>query len=60
LRDRLPNSSVIKNIGPIARLANGAKTIPSGQWSEDDHDVLATGAVIGRIFKANAALVGTP
>jgi hypothetical protein len=28
---------------------------PSGQWSEDDYDVLATGAVIGRIFKANGA-----
>jgi hypothetical protein len=27
----------------------------SGQWSEDDYDVLADGAVVGRIFKANAA-----
>jgi hypothetical protein len=27
LRDRLPNGSVIKNPGPIARPANGAKTI---------------------------------
>jgi hypothetical protein len=32
----------------------------SGQWNEDDFDVLAEGAVVGRIFKANAAPVGTP
>jgi hypothetical protein len=33
---------------------------PSGQWSDDDFDVLADGAVVGRIFKANAAPVGSP
>jgi hypothetical protein len=33
---------------------------PSGQWSDDDYDVLADGAVVGRIFKANAAPVGSP
>jgi hypothetical protein len=27
----------------------------SGQWSDDDFDVLAEGVVVGRIFKANAA-----
>jgi hypothetical protein len=27
----------------------------SGQWSDDDFDVLCDGAVVGRIFKANAA-----
>ena len=27
----------------------------SGEWNEDDFDVLAEGAVVGRIFKANAA-----
>ena len=27
---------------------------PSGEWNEDDYDVLADGAVVGRIFKANA------
>lgn len=32
----------------------------SGQWSDDDFDVLADGAVVGRIFKANAAPVGSP
>jgi hypothetical protein len=35
---------------------------PSGQWSDDDFDVLANGEVIGRIciYKANAAPVGSP
>jgi hypothetical protein len=33
---------------------------PSGEWNEDDFDVLADGAVVGRIFKANAAPVGSP
>jgi hypothetical protein len=28
---------------------------PSGEWNEEDFDVLADGAVVGRIFKANAA-----
>jgi hypothetical protein len=32
----------------------------SGHWSDDDFDVLASGAVVGRIFKANAAPVGSP
>jgi hypothetical protein len=27
----------------------------SGHWSDDDYDVLCDGAVVGRIFKANAA-----
>jgi hypothetical protein len=30
---------------------------PSGEWSEDDYDVVATGVVVGRIFKADAAPV---
>jgi hypothetical protein len=33
---------------------------PSGEWIDDDFDVLADGEVVGRIFKANAAPVGTP
>jgi hypothetical protein len=32
---------------------------PSGEWNDDDFDVLADGAVVGRIFKVNAAPVGT-
>jgi hypothetical protein len=26
---------------------------PSGQWTEDDYDVLEDGTVLGRIFKAS-------
>jgi hypothetical protein len=33
---------------------------PSGQWNEEDYDVLANGEVVGRIFKVNAAPVGSP
>ena len=32
----------------------------SGEWSDDDYDVLAEGIVVGRIMKAAAAPVGTP
>jgi hypothetical protein len=40
-------------------LKRAAASRPSGEWSEDDFDVLADGAVVGRIFKANAAPVGS-
>jgi hypothetical protein len=33
---------------------------PSGQWCDDDFDVLANGEVVGRIYKANVAPVGSP
>src|SRR5215831_6760142 len=32
----------------------------SGEWSDDDYDVLAGGVVIGRILKSAAAPAGTP
>jgi hypothetical protein len=32
----------------------------SGEWSEDDYDVLCEDAVVGRIMKATAAPVGSP
>ena len=38
-------------------LKRAAVSRPSGQWSDDDFDVLANGEVVGRIFKANAAPV---
>jgi hypothetical protein len=37
-----------------------AASLPSGEWNDDDFDVLCDGAVVGRIFKANAAPVGSP
>jgi len=33
---------------------------PSGEWNDDDYDVLADGVVVGRIFKVHAAPVGQP
>jgi hypothetical protein len=33
---------------------------PSGQWCDDDYDVLENGKVVGRIFDAAASPVGTP
>jgi hypothetical protein len=32
----------------------------SGEWNDDDFDVLAKGIVVGRIFKVHAAPVGMP
>jgi len=32
----------------------------SGEWSDDDYDVLADGKVVGRIFKAAASPEGKP
>ena len=41
-------------------LKRASASRPSGEWSDDDYDVLADGVVVGRIFKANAAPVGSP
>jgi hypothetical protein len=32
----------------------------SGEWNDDDYEVLANGEFVGRIYKANAAPVGSP
>ena len=32
----------------------------SGEWNDDDFDVLCGDAVVGRIMKVNAAPVGSP
>jgi hypothetical protein len=39
-------------------LKRASASRPSGEWNDDDFDVLADGAVVGRIFKANASPVG--
>jgi len=41
-------------------LKRASASRPSGEWSDDDFDVLAEGVVVGRIFKVNAAPVGQP
>jgi hypothetical protein len=33
---------------------------PSGQWRDDDYDVLEKGIVVGRIFKVPVAPQGRP
>jgi hypothetical protein len=34
---------------------------PSGEWGDDDYDLLEeVGAIVGRIFRANAAPAVTP
>jgi hypothetical protein len=33
---------------------------PSGQWNDDDYDVVADGVVVGRIMKVHAAPVRAP
>ena len=39
-------------------LKRASASRPSGEWSDDDYDVLAEGVVVGRIFKANASPLG--
>jgi hypothetical protein len=40
-------------------LKRASTSRPSGDWNDDDYDVLADGAVVGCIFNAAAAPVGT-
>ena len=37
----------------VLKYASGSR--PSGHWRDDDYDVLADDAVVGRIFKAAAS-----
>ena len=46
-------SEPIRNILPAPKRA--ALSRPSGEWNDDDFDVLTNGEVVGRIYKANAA-----
>jgi hypothetical protein len=41
-------------------LKRASASRPSGEWNDDDFDVLANGEVVGRIYKASAAPVGSP
>jgi hypothetical protein len=45
-------------IDPYPKHASASR--PSGDWNDDDFDVLADGAVVGRILKVHAAPVGVP
>jgi hypothetical protein len=41
-------------------LKRASASRPSGEWDDDDFDVLADGVVVGRIFNSNAGPVGSP
>jgi hypothetical protein len=41
-------------------LKHASASRPSGDWNDDDYDVLAAGAVVGRILKVHSAPVGSP
>src|SRR5262245_31672568 len=41
-------------------LKRASASRPSGEWNDDDFDVLADGEVVGRIFNAAASPVGSP
>jgi hypothetical protein len=41
-------------------LKRAAASRTSGEWREDDYDVVADGIMVGRIMKATAAPEGTP
>jgi hypothetical protein len=41
-------------------LKRASASRPSGEWSDDDYDVLANGEVVGRIMKVYAAPESTP
>jgi len=42
----------------ILKRASASRT--SGEWNDDDFDVVSDDAVVGRIFKVHAAPAGTP
>jgi hypothetical protein len=50
----------LKGVRPALILKRASVSRSFGKWNDDDFDVLAERAVAGRIFKANAAPVGTP
>jgi hypothetical protein len=39
-------------------LKRASASRPSGEWNDDDYDVLAEGVIVGRIMKAAASPVG--
>jgi hypothetical protein len=45
---------------PSLILKPASTSRPSGEWSDDDYDVIADGAVVGRVLKVHAAPEGTP
>ena len=46
-------------MGQLA-LKRASASRPSGEWGDDDYDVLADGKVVGRIFQSAKSPIGTP
>jgi hypothetical protein len=44
----------------VLLLKRASASRASGEWNEEDYDVLEDAVVVGRIFKANAAPVASP
>jgi hypothetical protein len=42
----------------LLMLKHASASRPSGEWNDDDYDVLADGIIVGRIMKAAAVPVG--
>jgi len=53
MAETFPRGSMIQLI-----LKRASFSRPSGEWNDDDYDVLADGVVVGRIVKAAAVPVG--
>jgi hypothetical protein len=51
-----PEGQSIPAMGLVLKRASTSR--PSGEWNDDDFDVLADSVVVGRIFKANPSPVG--
>ena len=47
-----------RGAGLILKRASASRK--SGQWNDDDFDVVADGVVVGRLFKSLAAPAGMP
>jgi hypothetical protein len=47
-----------RRMSPPLILKRASASRPSGEWNDDDFDVVSDGVVVGRIFKANASPVG--
>src|SRR5262249_12328896 len=48
-----------RRMSPSLILKRASASRPSGEWNDDDYDVLADGTVVGRILKVHAAPIGS-
>jgi hypothetical protein len=55
-RSRSVEEMIRRDIQLILKRASSSR--PSGEWNDDDFDVLADGVVVGRIMKAAASPQG--